>query len=79
MGLDGNFSGVGKRGGLPHNPAFALTAILLLSSARAVHGDSAMVASEVDLKMHSARNERWHARAVRAVLKGHNSEFGKAL
>jgi hypothetical protein len=38
-----------------------------------------MVTHEVDLKMHSARNERWHARAVWAVLKGHNPEFGKAL
>lgn len=50
-----------------------------MASALAVHSDSAMVTHEVDLKMHSARNERWHARAVWAVLKGHNPEFGKAL
>jgi len=48
-------------------------------SALAVHGDGAMVTREVDLKMHSARDERWHARTVWAVLKGHNPEFGKAL
>jgi hypothetical protein len=38
-----------------------------------------MVTCEVDFKMHSTRNERRHARAVWAVLKGHDPEFGKAL
>jgi hypothetical protein len=38
-----------------------------------------MVAGEVDLKMHSPRNERGYARAMGAVLKGYNPEFGKAL
>jgi hypothetical protein len=38
-------------------------------SALAVHGDGAMATREVDLEMHPARNERWHARAMGAVLK----------
>jgi hypothetical protein len=53
--------------------------IFALASALAVHGDCAMVTGKVDLKMHSARNKSRHARAVWAVLKGHNPEFGKAL
>jgi putative transposase len=48
-------------------------------SARPVHGDGAMVAGEVNLKMHAARYENGHARAMRTVLKGYYPEFAKAL
>jgi len=49
------------------------------ASAWAVHGDGAVLAGEIDLKMHPARNERGYAGAVGSVLKGHNPEFRKAL
>src|ERR1700735_4433867 len=48
-------------------------------SARPVHGDGAMVAGEVNLKMHAARYEHRHARAMRTVLKGYYPEFAKTL